>query len=85
MLVAGLGTGKTHIATAIGIEPIEHHHKRVLFFSTVELGNALEQEKAQCRPGQIANRLTPSDLVILDELGYLSFSASGGARLFRSL
>ncbi len=85
VLVGGPGTGKTHIATAIGVQAIEHHHKRVRFFSTVELVNALEQEKAQGRPGQIANRLTHSDLVILDELGYLPFSASGGALLFHLL
>jgi DNA replication protein DnaC len=85
VLVGGPGTGKTHIATAIGVHAIEHHHKRVRFFSTVELVNALEQEKAQGRPGQIANRLAHSDLVILDELGYLPFSASGGALLFHLL
>src|SRR6218665_3897958 len=82
VLVGGPGTGKTHIATALGIQAIEHHHNRVRFFSTVELVNALEQEKAQGRSGQIANRLVHSDLVILDELGYLPFSASGGALLF---
>jgi DNA replication protein DnaC len=36
-------------------------------------------------PGQIAGRLAYSDLVILDELGYLPFSASGGALLFHLL
>ena len=85
VLVGGPGTGKTHIATAIGVQAIEHHHKRVRFFSTVELVNSLEQEKAQGRSGQIANRLVHSDLVILDELGYLPFSASGGALLFHLL
>ncbi|MDP2733989.1 MAG: IS21-like element helper ATPase IstB [Hoeflea sp.] len=85
VLVGGPGTGKTHIATAIGVQAIEHNHKRVRFFSTVELVNALEQEKAQGRAGQIANRLMHSDLVILDELGYLPFSASGGALLFHLL
>ena len=85
VLVGGPGTGKTHIATAIGVQAIEHHHKRVRFFSTVELVNALEQEKAQGRSGQIAGRLVHSDLVILDELGYLPFSASGGALLFHLL
>ncbi len=85
VLVGGPGTGKTHIATAIGVQANEHHDKRVRFFSTVELVNALEQEKAQARSGQIANRLAHSDLVILDELGYLPFSASGGALLFHLL
>ena len=61
------------------------HPKRVLFLSTVELVNALEQEKPQGKSGQIANRLIYSDLVILDELGYLPFSASGGALLFHLL
>jgi DNA replication protein DnaC len=85
VLVGGPGTGKTHIATAIGVQAIEHHHKRVRFFSTVELVNALEQEKMQGRSGQIAGRLAYADLVILDELGYLPFSASGGALLFHLL
>ncbi len=55
------------------------------FFSTVELVNALEQEKAQGKAGQIAGRLAHSDLVILDELGDLPFSVSGGALLFHLL
>lgn len=79
------GTGKTHLATAIGVQAIEHHRKRVRCFSTVELVNALEQEKSQGKAGQIAGRLAHSDLVILDELGYLPFSASGGALLFHLL
>jgi DNA replication protein DnaC len=85
VLVGGPGTGKTHIATAIGVQAIEHYQKRVRFFSTVELVNALEQEKTQGRSGQIAGRLAHTDLVILDELGYLPFSASGGALLFHLL
>ncbi|MFG1352823.1 IS21-like element helper ATPase IstB [Xanthobacter autotrophicus] len=85
VLIGGPGTGKTHIATALGVHAIEHHHKRVRFFSTVELVNALEQEKAQGKAGQIAGRLVHTDLVILDELGYLPFSASGGALLFHLL
>ena len=66
VLVGGPGTGKTHIATALGVQAIEHHHRRVRFFSTVELVNALEEEKANGKPGQLAHRLAYADLVILD-------------------
>jgi DNA replication protein DnaC len=51
----------------------------------VELVNALELKKAQGIAGQIATRLMYPDLVMLDELGYLPFSASGGALLFHLL
>ncbi len=85
VLVGGPGTGKTHIATALGVHAIEHHRKKVRFFSSVELVNALEQEKAQGKAGQTADRLARLDLVILDELGYLPFSPSGGALLFHLL
>ena len=74
VFVGGPGTGKTHLATSLGIEAIRVHGKRVRFFSTVELVNALEQEKAQGKAGQLAHRLMYVDLVILDELGYLPFT-----------
>jgi DNA replication protein DnaC len=82
VLIGGPGTGKTHLATAIGIQAIVHHHRRVRFLSTVELVNALEQEKLNGKQGHLANRLVHTDLVILDELGYLPFSQAGGALLF---
>lgn len=85
VLVGGPGTGKTHLATSIGIEGLRVHGKRVRFYSTVELVNMLEQEKAQGKAGQIANRLMYVDLVILDEMGYLPFTQSGGALLFHLL
>ena len=82
VLIGGPGTGKTHLATALGIQAVQHHHRRVRFLSTIELVNALEQEKSDLKPGRIANRLAYTDLVILDELGYLPFSQAGGALLF---
>ena len=85
VLVGGPGTGKTHLATAIGVSGITRHGKRVRFYSTVDLVNALEQEKAQGKAGRIALSLLRMDLVVLDELGYLPFSQAGGALLFHLL
>ena len=79
----------------LGVQSVEHHRRKVRFFSTIELVNTLEQEKAKGKAGQLAESLTKLDLVILpshglhanhcqamDELGYLPFSTSGGALLF---
>ena len=85
VLVGGPGTGKSHLATAIGVAGITRHGKRVRFYSTVDLVNALEQEKAQGKAGRIAGSMLRLDAVILDELGYLPFSQAGGALLFHLL
>jgi len=85
VLVGGTGTGKSHLATALGIAGIQYHGKRVRFYSTVDLANMLEQEKAAGKQGRLALGLMQMDLVILDELGYLPFSQAGGALLFHLL
>lgn len=81
ILVGGTGTGKTHLATALGIAAI-HQGKRVRFFNAVDLVNQLDREKQQGREGNLAKQLVHMDAIILDELGYLPFPASGGALLF---
>ena len=85
VLIGGPGTGKTHLATAMAVSGIASRGKRVRFYSTVDLVNLLEQEKAQGKAGRIALSLMRMDVVILDELGYLPFSQAGGALLFHLL
>ena len=85
VFMGGTGTGKTHLATALGIAGITRHGRRVRYFSTVDLVNTLEQEKAAGKAGKLAYSLMRVDLVILDELGYLPFSQAGGALLFHLL
>jgi len=85
VLVGGTGTGKTHLAIAIGTSGIQHHDKKVRFFSAIDLANSLEREKSTGKQGRLALSLLQVDLVILDELGYLPFSQAGGALLFHLL
>jgi DNA replication protein DnaC len=81
ILVGGTGTGKTHLAVAMGRHAIRNG-KRGRFFNLVDLVNRLEQEKLSNRGGKLAESLIRQDFVILDELGYLPFSRSGGQLLF---
>jgi DNA replication protein DnaC len=81
ILVGGTGTGKTHLAIAIARQ-IVRSGQRCRYFNLVDLVNQLEQEKLAGRGGKLAASLARVDLVVLDELGYLPFSKSGGQLLF---
>jgi DNA replication protein DnaC len=81
VLVGGTGTGKTHLAIAIARSCIRSG-ARGRFYNVVDLVNRLETETRSGRQGQLADRLTRMDFVILDELGYLPFAQSGGQLLF---
>jgi len=81
VLVGGTGTGKTHLATALAHHAILQG-KRARFYSVVDLVNQLDAEKRAGRAGQLATRLLNQDVIVMDELGYLPFSADGGALLF---
>lgn len=67
ILVGGTGTGKTHLATALGISAI-HQGKRVRFFNTVDLVNQLQREKQLGKAGNLAKQMVQVDALILDEL-----------------
>jgi DNA replication protein DnaC len=81
IMVGGTGTGKTHLAIAIARQNIRNGRK-ARFFNVLDLVNQLEQEKLNNRGGKLAEHMARHDLVVLDELGYLPFSKSGGQLLF---
>jgi len=84
VLVGGSGTGKTHLAVAIGVNLLRQKYK-VRFFNVVDLVNQLEHERQHSKHGKLAAQVCRFDCVILDELGYLPFSKNGGQLLFHLL
>lgn len=81
VLMGGSGTGKTHLATSIGLNLVKIGHK-IKFWNLVDLVNELEKEKEQGRTGEMKKKMSKFSLVILDELGYLPFSKAGAQLLF---
>ena len=81
-LVGNSGTGKTHLATALGLAACRQG-KRVRFFTAAALVNRLEQAQKQYQLDRCLSQLDKTDLLICDELGYLSFSRPGAELLFQ--
>lgn len=54
VMTGGPGTGKSHVATALGIQSNDHHRKPVRCFSTVALVSARDHETAQNKAGKVA-------------------------------
>jgi DNA replication protein DnaC len=82
ILVGSSGTGKTHLAIALGLAACRLG-KRVRFFTAATLVQKLEQAQQQFALEKLQRQLDKTDLLICDELGYLSFSRSGAELLFQ--
>src|SRR3954465_12350962 len=81
LLVGGPGTGKTHLATALGVEACGRG-KRVRSCRVTELVTQLMEAREERQLGQLRSRLSKLDLLILDELGYVPASKAGAELLF---
>ena len=84
ILAGNAGTGKTHIAIGLGIQACLEGYK--VWFITVPL---LVNQIKECRSAQtlraFQNRFEKYDLVIADEMGYISFDREGAELLFTHL
>ena len=81
LLVGGPGTGKTHLATALGVEACGRG-KRVRFYRVTELVTGLLEAREERQLGRLRSQLAKLDLLILDELGYVPASKAGAELLF---
>lgn len=78
------GTGKTHLAIGLGIEAAIAGYS-VKYYSVPALINKLKELKLQKNLLSIQKQFESIDLMILDELGYISFDKEGGELLFTHL
>jgi len=83
LLLAGQsGTGKSHLAIALGLEAIKMGYK--VFFTTVaDLMDLVNAAEASGQIIQLQKRLLKQDVIVLDELGYLKIDRTQGNFLFR--
>jgi len=81
-LIGNSGTGKTHLATSLGLAACRQG-RRVRFFTAAGLVNRLEEAQKQYQLDRFLEQLHRADVLICDELGYLSFSRAGAELLFQ--
>jgi DNA replication protein DnaC len=81
LLVGPSGTGKTHLATALGMAACAQG-KKVRFFRVTELITFLLEAKEERQLLRMRAQLGKLDLLILDELGYVPASKAGAELLF---
>ena len=81
LFVGPSGTGKTHLATALGIAACGLG-KKVRFYRVTELITVLLEAKEERQLLRTRGQLAKLDLLILDELGYVPASKAGAELLF---
>lgn len=84
ILAGNPGTGKTHIAIGLGINACLAGYK-VLFTTVPGLVTQLKESRSERTLRQTENKFEKYDLVICDELGYISFDKEGAELLFTNL
>jgi len=82
ILYGNVGTGKSHLATAIGVEAC-NRGKRVKFYRTASLVNQLTDAKANGELKRFFRQIEKCDLLICDEWGFVPFEKNGAQLLFQ--
>jgi len=84
ILVGNSGTGKTHLAIAAGVLVCEHNY-RVMFRTAAGLVNEMIEARQDNRLSVLMRQFKKVDLLILDELGYITFDLAGAELMFQLL
>jgi DNA replication protein DnaC len=78
------GTGKTHLATALGVSAARQG-RRVRFVTAAKLVNELVEARDARELNRVLGRYSRVDLIVVDELGYIPLSNTDAELLFQVL
>ena len=85
VIIAGpIGTGKTHVAIALGMEAARRRYQ-VAFVRAADLVRELLEARDDRTLGRLYRRYTRASLLVVDELGFVPFDRAGGELLFNLL
>jgi DNA replication protein DnaC len=84
IMIGNPGTGKTMLAIGLGIRLCQMKY-RVRFYTAANLANELSEAQANHRLSRFEQSLEKIDLLILDELSYLTFTKPQAEMLFHQL
>ncbi|MFS0614223.1 IS21-like element helper ATPase IstB [Lederbergia ruris] len=79
----GVGTGKTYLATLIGLNAIHTYGRSVKFYTVASLVNRLLEANEKGNLNRLMKQIEKLDLLILDELGYIPLHKQGAELLFQ--
>lgn len=82
VMIGNPGRGKTHLSIALGLKACTQGYN-VLFKNAATLSMELCEAKDNYRLGKLERTLAKADLLILDELSYLSFNRHQSELLFK--
>jgi DNA replication protein DnaC len=84
IFIGDSGTGKTMLATALAVCAC-HQGRRVRFTTLAGLANELQEAESRRELGRVVGRYARTELVVLDELGYLALPDGAAELVFQVL
>ncbi len=84
IMIGNPGRGKTHLAIALGVKAC-HESMRVIYRNAANLATELTEAQDEHRLGKLQKTIASADLLILDDIGYVSFNKAQSELLFKAI
>lgn len=82
ILIGAVGTGKTHLATALAFEACQQGHE-VRFYNAMDLANELQEKSEKGELADYIKSMKKVELIVIDEVGFLPLQVKQAQLLFQ--